>query len=228
MKPVTAYHKATLIAFASSLIFYSSSSIADCLKRVADFANDICGEVERTGRSEVVDAAGNIDVGLKGLISKFVGEAGVGVGGKRSVESYENVLREQLGPELFNVRDCRLKMVEVGRAEACQKSVEYKTCRHKDFGRAGWEYTQDFSGSSGWRDGGTSQQDWCRSLANSIISQRSIGPDHEVSTVTSGEDAKWTWDRHRKYKYSCTVRISWGAIYAEKQDPRCGSIQAAE
>lgn len=200
---------------------------ADCLERVASFAAEICGEIDKTGKREVTDVHGNVDAGVKGIITRIVGDASAEVGGKKLVDVYENVVREELAGELFNVRDCRINMVEVGRAEACRRPVVYKPCRHPDFGRVGWQHTQDFSGSSGWRSGGTSQPDWCRALANSLINQRSIGPQHEVQTVSSSEDGRWTGIRHRQYNYHCTVRISWGPVYAERADPRCGVVEAS-
>ena len=215
------------VAFLSTGLFFPLKTWAndDCLERLAKFADQICGEVDRKGAAKVVDASGNLNAGVKGLITRFIGGVDGGLSGKISTETYENVLREQLGAELFSVRSCRIEMAKVGREEACKVPVRYQKCRHPDFGRVGWEYTEEFPGSSGWRRGGTSQPDWCRELANSTINNRSIGRDHEVSTVTSGEDAKWTWDRHRLYNYSCTVRIKWGPIYAEKEDAKCGVVQ---
>jgi len=98
----------------------------------------------------------------------------------------------------------------------------YLTCRRPEFGRIGWGRTEQFSGNSGWRGGGTSQPDWCRELAGQSIRSRSIGEQNEVATVASSEDSHFTWDRRAEYNYSCTVRISWAPIYAERQDVSCG------
>lgn len=97
---------------------------ADCLDRAVEFAQKVCGEIQRSGATQVIEANGQLKASISGIIRRVLGEVDVGGGGKSVRESYENVLRQDLSKELFNIRDCRMKMVEVGKVEACRISGE--------------------------------------------------------------------------------------------------------
>ncbi len=98
----------------------------------------------------------------------------------------------------------------------------YKSCRRPEFGVERWLRSEEFSQSSGWRDGGRSQQDWCNELIAATVQGRALGPEHLATVVNSSEDSNKDWKGHVTYNYSCTVRISWQPLYAERQDPACG------
>ncbi|MCD2453606.1 hypothetical protein GO003_024825 [Methylicorpusculum oleiharenae] len=100
-----------------------------------------------------------------------------------------------------------------------------KTCRNEAFGRQGWKYNQEVTGSSGWMAGGQGQPDWCNRMIGTFISSRNIGPEHEAGVVRSSENARWTGpiSRSREYNYFCTIKVSWEPIVAEKSDAKvCG------
>jgi len=86
-----------------------------CLDDVAKFSEQICGELSKNGSSSVVQNNGQLNAKAEGIFVKFLGSAGVEGDRKTIKESYENVLREDLGGELSSNRECRIKMVEVGR-----------------------------------------------------------------------------------------------------------------
>ena len=98
-----------------------------------------------------------------------------------------------------------------------------KTCRLKDFGRESWSSTEVVDLSSGWVDGGSSKDDWCESVKSAFIQSRSITNEYLVDVQNKNEEAKWTLDRKRLYKYSCKVKFSWNPIYLERQDNLCGT-----
>lgn len=110
---------------------------------------------------------------------------------------------------------------EVG-ARQPAKPVVYKTCRHPDFGQEGWARSETVDQSSGWRDGGSSPQNWCNELANGFVQARAIGSQHSVEVLDKGESSDRDWKGHVTYNYRCVIRISWEPVYVEKQDPRCG------
>jgi hypothetical protein len=98
----------------------------------------------------------------------------------------------------------------------------YKTCRLPEFGIEKWLHTEDIGQSSGWRDGGKSQQDWCNELIALLVEGRSIGPEHEAEILGMSERSDKDWLGHATYNYYCKVRLKWQPLYAERQDSRCG------
>jgi hypothetical protein len=86
---------------------------ASCLQEIASFANQICGEIEKSGTRSTVDANGKLDVKVGNIVTKIIGSGSGDLSGKVLEDSYKGVLQDQLGAELFNVRDCRQRMVEV-------------------------------------------------------------------------------------------------------------------
>ena len=100
-----------------------------------------------------------------------------------------------------------------------------KKCSDSSFPQVGWRYTEETTGSSGWIGGGHSDVDYCNTLANSFITGRSISSSHNVETVTSRSEERWsgTFGRTRQYNYHCTVKVSWEPIYEERLDGNvCG------
>lgn len=207
------------------LLVVATSSVAqstDCLTKVADFAERICGEIQRSGTSQVVEANGQLKAEVSGIVRRVLGGAEADVNGKVLRESYENVLRQDLSKELFNVRECRLKMVEVGRSEACKTPASYRSCRHPDFGRAGWQKSETIEQSSGRVGGGSNPQNWCNQLVGSYVTSRSLGPNYEANVLSKSESSDKDWKGHVTYNYHCKVEVKSIPIYAERADPRCG------
>ena len=101
-------------------------------------------------------------------------------------------------------------------------STTYKTCRLPEFGIERWLRYEDIGQSSGWRDGGKSQQDWCNELIANIVRGRSLGPEHLATVLNMSERSDKDWKGHVTYNYFCKVRISWQPVYSERQDPACG------
>ena len=101
------------------LVGYPAHAVGNCLQEVANFADRICGEIQTAGAAQKLEVDGTLSAEVTGIIRKVLGDAGGEVDLKNLQQSYENVLREDLADELFNARDCRIKMVEVGRAEIC-------------------------------------------------------------------------------------------------------------
>ena len=174
-----------------------TSQTSDCLTKVATFAERICGEIQRSGTSQVTEANGQLTAQVSGIVRRVLGGGEADINAKVLRESYENVLRQDLSKELFNVRECRVKMVEVGRSEACKSPVSYRACRHPDFGRAGWQKAETVEQSSGWVGGGSNPQNWCNQLVASYVSTRSLGPNYEANVLNtpsccaSGDGSPW-------------------------------------
>ncbi|MFH1345956.1 MAG: hypothetical protein ABIL01_32840 [Pseudomonadota bacterium] len=108
-----------LVLFASLLV--SPDAIASCLDDAEIFAGRVCGEISNRGSSRLVTGSGELNAEAKGLLRSLLGSAGGELKGETQFSVYENVLREQLGPELVNVRDCRTRMVEAAIKQACDK-----------------------------------------------------------------------------------------------------------
>ena len=96
-----------------AILASSQPSAASCLQDIVEFANGICGAIEKSGSKSTVDANGKLDVKIGNIVTKIIGAGSGDLSGKVLEESYKGVLQDQLGAELFNVRDCRQKMVEV-------------------------------------------------------------------------------------------------------------------
>ncbi|WP_162299591.1 hypothetical protein [Pseudomethylobacillus aquaticus] len=104
---------------------------ADCLQTAGDFAVRICGEIQREGRSSIVEGNGELKASVSGIVRKALGEAGGSFSGKAVSDAYENVLRKDLGRELFDVRQCRQKMALVGTEQACKSYPSKPTSDNK-------------------------------------------------------------------------------------------------
>src|SRR5947209_1994213 len=108
-----------LIAIVSLL--GSQAAIASCLDEARSFAHGVCGEISNKGSSRLVTGSGELNAEGKGLLRTLLGSAGGSLKGETHFSEYENVLREQLGTELVNVRECRGKMAEVAIKQTCEK-----------------------------------------------------------------------------------------------------------
>ena len=106
---------------------YSQLSVANCLDDVSKFANDICGAIQNSGKRELTDVDGNLDLEVSGIVRRVIGGVEGGAKGRKLVDVYEGVLRKDLAKDKFNARDCRVKMVEVARQEACNAKPVYRT-----------------------------------------------------------------------------------------------------
>jgi hypothetical protein len=90
---------------------------------VSDFSIKICGEIEKSGTKSVVTAEGKLDAGVSTIIKKIVGGGSAEISGTVLSETYENVARDELGQDRFNVRECRQKMVEVAVRQVCSGQI---------------------------------------------------------------------------------------------------------
>lgn len=109
-----------LIFVVSLLVSFSSAVLASCLEEVSIFAEKICGQIQTSGSRQLTEANGQLKAEVSGIVRKVLGNASGDINAKHLSDTYENVLRKDLANELFNIRECRVKMVEVGRAEACK------------------------------------------------------------------------------------------------------------
>lgn len=200
------------------------STFGSCLSEVSEFANSICGEIENSGKHDLIDVNGNLDLEVSGIVRKIVGGK-AGVEGRKLVDVYEGVLRKDLAQEKFNARDCKIKMVEVARQEACTQMPVYAKCRHPDFGRVGWQKSEDITDSTGRLGGGHDQPWWCNQVITGYVTSRGLGSNYEASVLRSWEESDKDWAGHVTYKYHCQVRIQSVPLYAERQDPRCGVVR---
>lgn len=100
-----------------------TTAMANCLDDVSSFAEKICGKIQSDGHSATTEISGEIEADLSGMIHKFLGKTKVSTDGKRVTEAYKNVLRNDLPKELMDIRQCRIKMVEIGHSELCKSAV---------------------------------------------------------------------------------------------------------
>jgi hypothetical protein len=211
-------------ACALVLVFMPSApAVASCLDDVSTFAIRICGEIDKSGKASTVDASGKLDASVSNIITRIAGGGSANVSGSVLVKTFENVTQDQLGNELFNVRECREKMVDVAVKQVCQKPPTYKTCSRPEFGQAGWARSEEIAQTSGWVGGGSNPANWCNELINQTISGRAIGPQHEVKINDKGESSKRDVMGHVSYNYSCKITIQWEPVYNQRQDPLCGT-----
>jgi hypothetical protein len=116
------------------LVMTARSAIADCLDEATIFARNICGEISSRGSSRLVTSSGELNAEARGLLRSLLGSAGGELRGETQFNAYENVLREQLGPELVNVRDCRIKMAEAAIKQACERPEKSGKIEQNSYG----------------------------------------------------------------------------------------------
>lgn len=211
----------------ASVMMFSSvqRASASCLAEAAEFAQRICGEVKTRGSSSLVSANGELNAEAKGLIKQFLGSAGGALQGQTETAAYENVLREQLGAELVNVRQCGIQMAKAAMDQVCVKAPTYRTCQNPAFGTKGWANQMTVQGTSGWRGGGYNQGAYCSEFTNGVIASRGLGNQpHLVDDVKSGEESRRTgfMNSVAEYNYHCSITVHWSPVYNERADPLCG------
>jgi hypothetical protein len=96
------------------------SVLGSCLDETAAFAERVCGAISNTGKSDLVSGSGQLTAEARGLVAKALGTAQGDAKFEATVSSYENVVREELAKEHANVRECKVKMVNVAVGQACQ------------------------------------------------------------------------------------------------------------
>ncbi|QOG21709.1 hypothetical protein [Bradyrhizobium sp. SEMIA] len=206
-------------------IALSSSAYAECLKEAGDFAERICGQVKQAGKSSLITGKGELTAEAKGIVAKALGQLGGTVGVDVQTKEFENVLQEQLGPELIDVRKCGTQMATLAINQICTKAPRWKVCPNQAFGLDHWESTERLQGTSGWRGGGYNQGAYCSEFINSVVSARQLGDKpHDVSNVAMGEENRrsGTFGERAEYNYHCAITLSWGPVYKQKADPICG------
>lgn len=135
----------------------NNNALASCLKDASDFAEKICGQIQTSGNHSLVETNGDLKIGVSGIVRKVLGNADSTINGKYLSESYENVLQKDLSKELFNIRDCRMKMAQVGESELCSKQIN----------------SQNKSGNNAEK--------------NKIFRQKKIEPTTTINNVSNGK-----------------------------------------
>lgn len=206
---------------------FCTSARADCLNEASDFAQKICGEVKSAGKSTLVTANGELNAAAKGLIAKALGELGGSVGTSIETKTFENVIQEQLGPELVNVRACGIAMAKAAMDQVCVKAPIYKTCANQAFGLEKWGNEDPINGTSGYRGGGYNQGAYCTDLINVTLQSRGLGSvPHLVDQIHSSEESRRTGafgSGPVQYNYHCSFMLHYNPIYNRKSDALCGS-----
>jgi len=96
---------------------------AEALATIEDFSSKFCGDYLEGGSASAMSASGEAQAQLTGLFKKL---ADLGIKGAASInsEEYIGVLREDLGEELKNARECRLAVWESLKEAVIQESVK--------------------------------------------------------------------------------------------------------
>jgi hypothetical protein len=200
---------------------------ADCLQDAADFAQRICGEVKTTGKSTLITAQGELSAEAKSLLAKALGQFGGRIDGKIETKTFENVLQEQLGPELVNIRQCGIQMAKAAMDQICTRAPVWKTCTNQAFGLSHWANQEKLNGTSGYRGGGYNQGAYCTDFINSVIQGRGLGNQpHLVTDIKSSEESRRTGFAGTgpvEYNYHCSITLHWNPVYNQKADPLCGT-----
>ena len=154
-EPALSLRAVRVVVLAALTLSQQIASGQSCLDQAASYAERICGEIQKGGYSQVIEADGQLKAGVSGILSRVLGTGGVsaGAGGIRS--SYENVLRQDLAKELFNVRECRMRMAEAARTQVC-KSQEPPPGPPKPQGQV---FRDSFPGEY-WRTATTREINW--------------------------------------------------------------------
>jgi hypothetical protein len=145
--------KVVILTLAS--LWHQVASSQSCLDQAASYAERICGEIQKSGYSQVIEADGQLKAGISGILSRVLGTAGVSTGGATIRSSYENVLRQDLAKELFNVRECRMRMAEAARTQVC-KSPEPTVSQSRPQGQV---FRDSFPGEY-WRTATIREVSW--------------------------------------------------------------------
>lgn len=82
------------------------------LALINESANDICGSIDRDGGGSSTAIEGNISAELSGLARRLA-DAGIDGSARLESDDYSNVVRQELGSELANTRECRLRVFEM-------------------------------------------------------------------------------------------------------------------
>lgn len=100
------------------------AAFATCLDEAATFSERICGELSNRGSSELVTGSGELSAEAKGLVARMLGSAQGSANVSEAVATYENVAREELAKDHANVRDCKMRMVDVAVKQVCKQGAD--------------------------------------------------------------------------------------------------------
>jgi hypothetical protein len=211
-----------ILKASTALVLVASSTAvsADCLDDAKNFAIGLCGDLEKSGVHVTASGSLQANADLSNVIKKFIDISGKGdVAG--TVDKYEGVAREELGKDRFDARTCRQNMATKAIEVQCKKKVTFNTCTKPEFGLARWGASADKEGSSGWRGGGHTQDEWCGELAAAALRDNGAGPVHDWHIISKGEDTKKEWGK-ASYNYKCKVHVDYSPEYNIRTDPLCG------
>jgi hypothetical protein len=108
----------TVIGFLSTatgfitLPAHGEDATQQALKAITDTADRICGTVSPSGQSNSFKVTGDVKAELSGLVKKLA-DLGIIGSGEVSSTAYEGVLQQELSSTLKDVRDCKLKTLQI-------------------------------------------------------------------------------------------------------------------
>lgn len=203
---------------AAAVVTLTAAAYGDEYQDMAQFAQSICGDIPSGTLSKTL-IKGAVEAKAGVLASILTGSANVGADKIREV--YTGIPLDNLPENIPTVAMCKLELTKVLLAR--KKKVANK-CRDPDFGQEGWRWSERYTDSSGRLGGGHDPGWWCNRVAASFISSRNIGPENKVERISYDESSDKDFFGHVTYQYTCTLKISWGPIYKEKQDAsHCGT-----
>jgi hypothetical protein len=102
---------AFLLAFCIALPAAAADN-REALREITDAAETLCGTVQTTGESTSVKISGDVKAVINGLVKKL---ADLGITGSAEVNSvsYQGVLQQELATALKDVRECKLKVLDM-------------------------------------------------------------------------------------------------------------------
>jgi hypothetical protein len=124
---------------------------AESLKEISAFAQSICGDIPE-GSITRTEIEGKVKANID-LLTRILGGSGE-VNGSRKEETYKGIPFDKLPDNIPTVGMCKSELAKVILA---RKKFSVNTCRHPDFGQAGWQRSENYTDSSGRVGGGHDQ-----------------------------------------------------------------------
>jgi len=146
------FFRAILLFLAGGSAASAQSLNLEALRAVQEFAAEFCGELMTEGSSQNVKVDGSAEAKLSGLLDKL---ADIGVQGTAEFDQqkYVGLVREELGDDLKNNRECRtrvwddLKVAVISKPDAAAAAQAAKDFKFP-FTASKWLTEADLSGYS--------------------------------------------------------------------------------
>jgi pimeloyl-ACP methyl ester carboxylesterase len=119
---------------------------------------------------------------------------------------------------LHKIRSAHTKVDQ--RATSASPASGPRECRLPQHGVEYWKHTEKWTADSGWRGGGSSEEQFCGAAK---LTREKKYPDRTIALISENGSHRVVYNlfKHDEYRYNCTFEDQWDPVYKLAPDDAC-------